>query len=41
MQGLRTAALEMGAGFLEKPYDPVQLLQTIEQTLSPTVASAP
>jgi DNA-binding response OmpR family regulator len=38
MHGLRTAAREVGAaGFLEKPYDPAQLLQTIERTLSPAV----
>jgi CheY-like chemotaxis protein len=39
MHGLRAAARQVGAaGFLEKPYDPAQLLQTIEQTLSPSAA---
>jgi DNA-binding response OmpR family regulator len=39
LQGLRAAAREVGAaGFLEKPYDPAQLLQTIERTLAPAAS---
>ena len=41
MHGLRAAAQRVGAaGFVEKPYDPAELLQTIEQTLSPAAVPA-
>jgi CheY-like chemotaxis protein len=41
MNGLRAAAKQVGAsGFLEKPYDPAQLMETIEQTLTSAASPA-